>query len=68
MIKSIYALWISYPISCLHLDSHQAGSFLLPPSPGPNPSKEPPTDSPSSTLDPESPHPWRPDHSYLLEY
>ncbi|MED6262445.1 hypothetical protein ATANTOWER_019458 [Ataeniobius toweri] len=36
MIKTIYALWISYPISCLRLDSHQAGSFLLPPSPGPS--------------------------------
>ncbi|MEQ2238419.1 hypothetical protein ILYODFUR_032917 [Ilyodon furcidens] len=36
MIKPIYALWISFPISCLCLDSHQAGSFLLPSSPGPN--------------------------------
>ncbi|MED6241283.1 hypothetical protein ATANTOWER_006737 [Ataeniobius toweri] len=36
MIKPIYALWISYPISCLRLDSHQAGSFLLPSSPGPS--------------------------------
>ncbi|MED6278165.1 hypothetical protein CHARACLAT_020868 [Characodon lateralis] len=36
MIKTIYALWISYPISCLRLDLHQAGSFLLLPSPGPS--------------------------------
>ncbi|MEQ2301472.1 hypothetical protein AMECASPLE_036442 [Ameca splendens] len=36
MIKPIYALWISYPISCLRLDSYQAGSYLLPLSPGPS--------------------------------
>ncbi|MED6256426.1 hypothetical protein ATANTOWER_025941, partial [Ataeniobius toweri] len=36
MIKPIYALWNSYPISCLRLDSLQAGSFLLLLSPGPS--------------------------------
>ncbi|MED6262558.1 hypothetical protein ATANTOWER_021638, partial [Ataeniobius toweri] len=34
MIKTIYVLRTSFPISCLRLDSHQAGSFLLPSSPG----------------------------------
>ncbi|MEQ2288399.1 hypothetical protein AMECASPLE_022186 [Ameca splendens] len=36
MIKTIYVLRTSFPISCLRLDSHQAGSFLLPSSPGPS--------------------------------
>ncbi|MED6271846.1 hypothetical protein CHARACLAT_024418 [Characodon lateralis] len=36
MIKTIYVLRTSLPISCLRLDSHQARSFLLPPSPGPS--------------------------------
>ncbi|MEQ2227706.1 hypothetical protein ILYODFUR_001033 [Ilyodon furcidens] len=34
MIKTIYVLRTSFPISCLRLDSHQAGSFLLPSSSG----------------------------------
>ncbi|MED6265105.1 hypothetical protein CHARACLAT_022012 [Characodon lateralis] len=34
MIKTIYVLRTSFPISCLRLDSHQAGSFLLPSFPG----------------------------------
>ncbi|MEQ2288195.1 hypothetical protein AMECASPLE_020263, partial [Ameca splendens] len=33
---TIYVLRTSLPIYCLRLDSHQAGSFLLPPSPGPS--------------------------------
>ncbi|MED6242861.1 hypothetical protein ATANTOWER_010909 [Ataeniobius toweri] len=36
MIKTIYVLRTSFPISCLCLDSHQAGSSLLPSSPGPS--------------------------------
>ncbi|MEQ2314231.1 hypothetical protein AMECASPLE_010031 [Ameca splendens] len=35
MIKIIYVLRTSFPNYCFHLDSDQAGSFLLPPSPGP---------------------------------
>ncbi|MED6242472.1 hypothetical protein ATANTOWER_005172 [Ataeniobius toweri] len=34
MIKAIYVLRISFPIYCLRLDSHLAGSFLLPSPPG----------------------------------
>ncbi|MEQ2309086.1 hypothetical protein AMECASPLE_035018 [Ameca splendens] len=40
MIKTIYVLRTSFPISCLRLDSHQAGNFLLPSSPGPSPHTE----------------------------
>ncbi|MED6266353.1 hypothetical protein CHARACLAT_001299 [Characodon lateralis] len=72
MIKPIYALWISYPISCLRLDWHQAGSFLLPSTPGPSRSHrtapKKPMDSSSLNLDPESLYPWRPDHSYLAHH
>ncbi|MEQ2251716.1 hypothetical protein ILYODFUR_013993 [Ilyodon furcidens] len=35
MIEIIYVLRTSFPNYCFHLDSDQAGSFLLPPSPGP---------------------------------
>ncbi|MEQ2314540.1 hypothetical protein AMECASPLE_013182 [Ameca splendens] len=35
MIKIIYVLRTSSPNYCSHLDSDQAGSFLLPTSPGP---------------------------------
>ncbi|MEQ2241546.1 hypothetical protein ILYODFUR_026450 [Ilyodon furcidens] len=34
--KIIYVLRTLFPISCIRLDSHQAGSFLLPSSPGPS--------------------------------
>ncbi|MED6256497.1 hypothetical protein ATANTOWER_027496 [Ataeniobius toweri] len=33
--KITYALRTSFPNYCFHLDSDQAGSFLLPPFPGP---------------------------------
>ncbi|MED6257078.1 hypothetical protein ATANTOWER_009258 [Ataeniobius toweri] len=36
MIKTIYILRNSFPIYCLCLDSHLAGSFLLPSPPGPS--------------------------------
>ncbi|MEQ2299325.1 hypothetical protein AMECASPLE_014055 [Ameca splendens] len=36
MFKAIYVLRISFPISCLHLYLHLAGSFLLPSPPGPS--------------------------------
>ncbi|MEQ2298348.1 hypothetical protein AMECASPLE_004298 [Ameca splendens] len=35
MIKIIYVLRTLFPNYCFHLDWDQAGSFLLPPSPGP---------------------------------
>ncbi|MEQ2233602.1 hypothetical protein ILYODFUR_023564, partial [Ilyodon furcidens] len=35
MIKIIFVLRTSFPNCCFHLDSDQAGSFLLPVSPGP---------------------------------
>ncbi|MEQ2252236.1 hypothetical protein ILYODFUR_019625 [Ilyodon furcidens] len=34
--KIIYVLRTSFPTSCIRLDLHQAGSFLLPSSPGPS--------------------------------
>ncbi|MED6273486.1 hypothetical protein CHARACLAT_006940 [Characodon lateralis] len=40
MIKTIYVLRTLFPISCLHLYSHQTGSFLQPLSPGPSPHTE----------------------------
>ncbi|MEQ2257556.1 hypothetical protein ILYODFUR_035927 [Ilyodon furcidens] len=43
MIKTIYVLRISFPITCLRLDSHLAASFLLPSPPGPSRKRTPST-------------------------
>ncbi|MEQ2307195.1 hypothetical protein AMECASPLE_015897 [Ameca splendens] len=51
-----------------NVNTSTPSSFLSAPSSHRTAPKEPPTDSPSSNLDPESLYPRRPDHSYLLEF